>query len=142
MEERRMPELPPRAEVGGLVVEELMGAGGYGVVYRARDARSGCCFALEFIPLEPTAEWGWRELGVLARIGPHHPNVVELWGSGHWREDGHEWLWLKLSFIRGEPLDMWGRRGDVDALGLGDKLLSVGRALAVRVEAAVSPWAA
>ncbi|HEX5747961.1 MAG TPA: serine/threonine-protein kinase [Archangium sp.] len=137
MEEWRMPELPPRAEVGGLVVEELVGAGGYGVVYRARDARSGRCFALKFISLEPTAEWGWRELGALARMGPHHPNVVELWGSGHWREDGHEWLWLKLSFIQGKPLDMWGRRDDVDALGLGDKLLGVGRALAVSHAAGV-----
>jgi serine/threonine protein kinase len=64
-------------------VKEMVGAGGMGEVYRARDTRLGRDVALKFLPAavqsdpERVARFE-REARVLARL--NHPNIASIHG--------------------------------------------------------------
>ncbi|WP_257455643.1 protein kinase family protein [Archangium lipolyticum] len=77
-----MPDLPPGTSINGAVVEELVKAGGYGTVYRARDLVSGTLLAIKFIPLYRAKEWAMRE-SIIARHF-RHENLVQQVGFGYW----------------------------------------------------------
>src|SRR5262249_61424903 len=66
-------------EVPGLVLEEEIGRGGMGVVYRARREADGRTVALKLIPGDEHARWsGW--MGELLDL--RHPNLVPLEAFG------------------------------------------------------------
>jgi serine/threonine protein kinase len=66
-------------EVPGLIVEEEIGRGGMGVVYRARRVQDGRPVALKLIPGAEHARWS-RWLAELADL--RHPNLVPLEAFG------------------------------------------------------------
>jgi serine/threonine-protein kinase len=66
-------------EVPGLAVEEEIGRGGMGVVYRARRLEDGRAVALKLIPGAEHARWS-RWLAELADL--RHPNLVPLEAFG------------------------------------------------------------
>jgi serine/threonine protein kinase len=67
------------AELPGLTLEEEIGRGGMGVVYRARRSEDGRAVALKLIPGAEHARWS-RWLAELADL--HHPNLVPLEAFG------------------------------------------------------------
>ena len=129
-----MTPLPPGTRIGGDVVEALLGAGGFGTVYRVRGP-DGHRTALKLLPLDERAERGWRELSIGTRL--HHPNLVRLLGMGRWPHAEPRFLWLRMELIEGPTLDVWWREHDRDTGEVVDKMLEVGRALAVAHEAGV-----
>lgn len=99
-------QLPPGTELGGYVVEEPLGEGGMGHVYRAVDVRLDRPVALKVLSTnrldiddaqESRARF-LREARALARV--EHDNVVRVFASG---EDGDR-AWMALEVIEGEPL--------------------------------------
>ena len=126
---RDAPELSRGTEVGGLRVEELVDAGGQGTVYRAREPGSGRLYALKFIPLWRAKGWAQREFAIALRL--RHPNLVEMMGFGYWPYVLPEFLWLKMVYVQGRPLDRWVWEENADARALTQKLLGVARGLAV-----------
>jgi serine/threonine-protein kinase len=78
-------------EVPGLTLEEEIGRGGMGVVYRARRADDGRAVALKLIPGAEHARWS-RWLAELA--GLHHPHLIPLEGFGS--HDGLHFLVMPL----------------------------------------------
>jgi serine/threonine protein kinase len=66
-------------EVPGLRIEEEIGRGGMGVVYRARRMEDNCAVALKLIPGAEHARWS-RWMAELADL--RHPNLVPLEGFG------------------------------------------------------------
>ena len=75
--------LTPGTELGPYEIQSLLGAGGMGEVYRARDSRLCRNIALKVIPHE-FAQDGQRmarfkrEAQVLASL--NHPNIASLYG--------------------------------------------------------------
>jgi serine/threonine-protein kinase len=67
------------AEIPGYAVEEEIGRGGMGVVYRARRMEDGQAVALKLIPGAEHARWS-RWLAELADL--RHPNLVRLEAFG------------------------------------------------------------
>jgi serine/threonine-protein kinase len=104
-----LPEIP------GLVLEEEIGRGGMGVVYRARRTSDQRAVALKLIPGAEHARWS-RWIAELADL--HHPNLVPLEAFG--THDGLHFVVMPL--VRGgdlkERLDEFtvGREGNRHAL--------------------------
>jgi eukaryotic-like serine/threonine-protein kinase len=77
------PRLMPGARLGSYQIEQLLGTGGMGEVYRARDTRLGRDVAIKIIsgchPLDDDrrARFG-REARVLASL--NHPNIAAIYG--------------------------------------------------------------
>jgi tetratricopeptide (TPR) repeat protein len=85
-------------------VERIAGQGGMGVVWRARDRRTGEPVALKVtVPVElPRFE---REVSLLAEL--RHPAIVRY--VAHGESDGHPWV--AMEWLEGEDLDVRLSRG-------------------------------
>ena len=129
MDEQDCPHLPPGTDVGGVVIEERVKAGGYGTVFRARDPGTGKLLALKFISLRRAEAWAHRES--LITLSLHHDNLVRQVGCGYWPPDAPRFMWLKMLFVEGPELDVWARLHNPDAWGVVGKMLGVTRGLTV-----------
>jgi eukaryotic-like serine/threonine-protein kinase len=102
-----LAQIPLGTRVGAhYVVESLLGAGGMGVVFRARDERLMRTVALKFVQPHFIAEDGTYErfLGearALARIS--HPNVVDVYAFG----EHQGFPYLVMEFIDGHTAEAW-----------------------------------
>jgi streptogramin lyase/predicted Ser/Thr protein kinase len=98
------------AHLLGYEIEEVIGRGGMGVVYRARDRALDRNVALKLIAPEYSGFTGFRsrflaESRLAASL--EHPNVVPIYGAGD--EDGH--LYLAMRYIEGRDLKKLLRDG-------------------------------
>ncbi|HMG57168.1 MAG TPA: serine/threonine-protein kinase, partial [Kofleriaceae bacterium] len=99
------PRLARGAVLGRYVIEELIGAGGMGVVYRARDPDLGRAVAIKQLG-RVRSDWQWRarllrEAQAMARLA--HPNVVTVYDVGL-AEDG---LFVAMEYVEGVTLRRW-----------------------------------
>ncbi len=95
-------------------VEQELGSGAMGAVYRAewhRDGKSSKCVALKMVALGLLGNEGAmarfeREANILKQL--LHPHIVKLYASGHYRKTP----FIAMEYIDGEPLDrLLARRG-------------------------------
>ena len=94
----------------GYEIEEVIGRGGMGVVYRARDRALERNVALKLIAPEYAGFTGFRgrflaESRLAASL--EHPNVVPIYGAGD--QDGH--LYIAMRYIEGRDLKQILRDG-------------------------------
>jgi serine/threonine-protein kinase len=125
------PPLPPGTRIGGDVVEDVLGLGSYGTVYRMRSPE-GYPSALKLVPLEGDNKRALREVELGSRL--HHPNLVCYLGWGKWPEDNPRFLWMKLRLIEGPTLEQWGQESGRTVGEVVDRMLEVARGLAVAHE--------
>lgn len=103
-------------QVGGFVVERLIGRGGLGEVYLAHRADSDFTqrVALKLLRIDAAerAESFTRERRLLARLD--HPGIARLIDAGR-APDGRPYI--AMDFVDGEPIDSWCARhgADLDA---------------------------
>ncbi|HEX3476141.1 MAG TPA: serine/threonine-protein kinase [Kofleriaceae bacterium] len=93
------------AVLGRYVIEELIGAGGMGVVYRARDPDLGRAVAIKQLG-RVRRDWQWRarllrEAQSMARLA--HPNVVTVYDVGL----AHDGLFVAMEYVEGVTLRRW-----------------------------------
>jgi serine/threonine protein kinase/tetratricopeptide (TPR) repeat protein len=98
------PTLAPGTRLGVYVVETLLGRGGMGDVYRARDPRLDRGVALKILPAGIAANATWlerfsREARALAAL--NHPNIVTIYSTEEF--DGTPFLTMEL--VEGRALD-------------------------------------
>ncbi len=125
------PPLPPGTRIGGDEVEDVLGLGSFGTVYRMRSPE-GYLSALKLVPLEGDNERVWREVELGKHL--HHPNLVRHLGWGRWPEDNPRFLWMTLRLIEGPTLEEWGRERERTPGEVVDKVLEVTRGLAMAHE--------
>ncbi|HUR56622.1 MAG TPA: serine/threonine-protein kinase, partial [Opitutaceae bacterium] len=111
-------EPPAVAEIAawlpGYEMHSLLGRGGMGAVYKARQRHLDRWVALKLLPVEISldeafAERFRREAQTLARLD--HPNIVHIFDFGETTE-GH--LFYAMEFVEGEDLQQRQRRGLID----------------------------
>jgi eukaryotic-like serine/threonine-protein kinase len=113
---------PGARHVGRFRLEEVLGAGGMALVYRAVDEHTGAPAAVKLLADNLAADESFRrrfqrEARLAARLS--HPNVVRVLDAGEY--EGRPWL--ALEYVDGETLaEVLSRRGrlppaEVVALG-------------------------
>ena len=107
--------LQPGAQIGRFTVEGLLGEGGMGAVYKARDAKLGRKVALKVIhadPDEPEADERVKRFLREARSAAarDHPNAVSIFDVGE--EEGLSFIAMEL--VPGEPLRAYVRAAEPD----------------------------
>jgi eukaryotic-like serine/threonine-protein kinase len=121
--------LSPGTQLGPYEVQSLLGAGGMGEVYRARDARLNRTVALKILPAQMAADPGRRqrfEQEARAASALNHPNIVSVYDIGH--QDGLAYIVSEL--IEGEPLREVIKRGPMPVSRLLDLAGQTAAALA------------
>ncbi len=91
------------AEIAGYRIEERIGRGGMGVVYRASQLRLSRRVAIKIIAPDLAETPGFRErFEQEARVAAslHHPSIVAVYDAGE--EDGL--LWLAMQLVEGADL--------------------------------------
>ncbi len=102
--------LPAGQQIGPYEIVSLLGAGGMGEVYRARDSRLGRDVALKVLPPEIAGDPGRRqrfEQEARAASALNHPNILSVYDTG--AQDGLVYIVIEL--IEGETLREWIKRG-------------------------------
>jgi len=119
--------LPSGTRVGAFEILSLLGAGGMGEVYRARDTRLDREVAIKVLSRDLADDPGGRdrferEARAISRLT--HPHICTLYDVGTAEVDGREARFLVMELLDGETL----------AERLGRGALSPGRAIEVAIE--------
>ncbi|MBA3464918.1 MAG: serine/threonine protein kinase [Deltaproteobacteria bacterium] len=107
-------------------IEEELGAGGMGRVYRAKDLELGRDIALKLhaTALAPDDDSLKREAMALAKLT--HPNVVTVYGVGTWQ--GHPWV--AMEYVPGGNARSWLREAKRTPREILALYIAAGRGLA------------
>ena len=114
----------PGCVVGAYVLESLLGKGGMGEGYRARDQRLDRTVAIKFVCAEKSADAGAAgRLAHEARVNSalNHPGIVTVYDIGRYR--GRPFI--VMEFVDGESLSERLKRGPFpvrDAVALGAQI--------------------
>jgi predicted Ser/Thr protein kinase len=123
--------LDPGTAVGGYVVEQLLGHGGMGDVYLARDLALGRQVALKVLPREVSADTKRRDrLHLEGRIlqALRHPNICSVYGTGE--DNGH--AFIAMEHVHGRTLHELSHQERLPA----DRVTSIAIELASALEEA------
>jgi serine/threonine protein kinase len=102
---RHIVALSPSRIAGRYELQEQLGEGGMGVVWRAFDLKTGSAVAIKLMRdiSDPVAVGLFtKEWRALAEIS--HPNIVEVRDVGVIEESGQRKLFLVMPLLRGETL--------------------------------------
>lgn len=118
-------------QIGRYRVKRVLGRGGLGVVYLARDERLERWLALKVLSSALLERPGWRERFVSearALAALQHPNIASV----HSLEEDGPTLFLTMELVRGQTLHSHLRRTPLDLIGA----LRLSRQIAAALEAA------
>ncbi len=98
--------LPPGTRIGGFAIDQFIGRGGMGEVYRAHRADVGFeqRVALKLLRVDalPNEAMFERERRLLARL--EHPGIARLIDGGVTPEGRP---WMAMAYVEGRPIDRW-----------------------------------
>ena len=128
---RRTVRLTPGTQLGSYEIVDLLGAGGMGEVYRARDTRLGRDVAVKTLPDSVTQDPERlarfrREAQVLAAL--NHQHIAGIYGL----EDVDRHRFLVLELVDGETLAMRIQRGPLTI----EEAIPIAREIAEALESA------
>src|SRR5688572_11469761 len=127
--------LSPGTRIGAYDVVSLLGEGGMGQVYRARDAKLGREVAIKILPEQFAADAERvarfeREAKSLAAL--NHPHVAQIYGFEQIVEAGLQTRLLVMELVDGEDLSERIRRGPIPA----DEVVAIARQIVEALDAA------
>ncbi|HEU0034341.1 MAG TPA: serine/threonine-protein kinase [Kofleriaceae bacterium] len=101
------PLRPAGSKIGHYVIESVVGAGGMGVVYAARDRKLGRKVAIKVLrSTQADDRLGarlLREAQAMAKLS--HPNVITVYEAGKVRDE----IYIAMEYVPGETLSSWLR---------------------------------
>src|SRR5437899_3630934 len=119
--------------IGHYEVIDLIGRGGMGEVYRARDARLNRLVAMKFVSSEHVNESARRRFQQEARMASalNHPHIMTVHEAGEF--EGQQYL--VTEFIDGGTIREWAQHNKADSRQVVDLLIGVADGLACAHEA-------
>jgi len=118
------------ATIGHYRIEQRLGAGGMGIVYRAYDVRLQRVVALKFLPPHvSTEDTANRRFFIEARAAAalDHPNICTIFEVGEMAEPGP---FIAMAYYAGETLERTLQRGRLEIPLAVDCALQIARGLA------------
>src|SRR5262249_39358411 len=115
-------------ELGAYEIVGLLGAGGMGEVYRARDHRLARDVALKVLPadlMHDAVHRQWLELEARAVAALDHPNICPVFDIG----EQHRRVWIAMQYVEGETLAERLRRGRLELSAAVDLATQISNAL-------------
>ncbi len=117
-------------------IEELLGKGGMGVVYRARDTRLGRSVALKMLPPELSQDHDrkarfLREAHAAANV--NHPAIAQIYDV----DEGPQGLFIAMELVEGRTVRALVERRELDALGAIEIAMQVASGLQKAHEAGI-----
>ena len=135
-----MPLLTSEGMIGQAIkhyqVEELLGQGGMGVVYKARDTRLGRPVALKVLPPEFTRDEerkGRFKREARAAAAVTHPAIAQIYDV----DEGPEGLFIAMELVEGKTVKALIQGRELDLLGALEIATQVGGGLQKAHEAGV-----
>ena len=129
--------LPSGAKLGPYVVQSLVGAGGMGEVYRARDASLKRDVAIKVLPAsfsrDPDRQRRFQ-LEAEAAAALNHPNILSIYAVG--QQDGSPYIVTEL--LEGETLRERLRRGSLKLRDAIDIAIQTAKGLAAAHEKGIA----
>jgi serine/threonine protein kinase len=109
-------------------VEEILGEGSFGVVYRCTDANLGRAVALKMLHRDAIQEKDLRRFANEGRslASVNHPNVVQIYRLGQYEEQPY----IVMEFLEGRTLRKLLRDGELSVASAVDAMAQVARGLA------------
>ncbi|MCC6426566.1 MAG: serine/threonine protein kinase [Phycisphaerales bacterium] len=122
----------PGASLGPFIIESVIGSGGMGVVFRARQQSPPRPVALK-IMRAPALPGGMlkrftREAAVLARL--QHPSIAQIYSAGVEHRPGGPGPYLAMELVEGTPLDHHIRQHDLSARDRTELMAKIAEAVA------------
>jgi predicted Ser/Thr protein kinase len=117
-------------------VEEQLGKGGMGVVYRARDTRLGRSVALKVLPPELTGDGERRvrfEQEARAASMVNHPAIAQIYDVG----EGPEGFFIAMELVEGKTVKSLIQARELDLLGAIEIAIQVAGGLQKAHEAGI-----
>ncbi|MCH9685461.1 MAG: serine/threonine protein kinase [Deltaproteobacteria bacterium] len=115
------------ATIGRYRVQQRLGSGGMGVVYRAHDGRLDRAVAIKVVRHDRHGQAQLarllREAQAMARI--NHPHVLPVYGSGKFQGR----VFVVMELVDGPSLAQWLREGEHELHEILDKLVQAGQGL-------------
>src|SRR4051812_49695288 len=100
-------QVPAGTDLGGYHIESLIGAGGMGEVYVARDARLHRSVAVKFLSADlATVAFDRFEREARTASSLNHPHIVSVFQVGEWQGRPY----LVTEFVDGGTLRDWTSR--------------------------------
>jgi serine/threonine protein kinase len=120
--------VPIGKAIGHYQIGELIGRGGMGEVYRARDGRLNRTVAVKFLSLHFADESGRRRFQQEARTASalNHPHILTVHEAGEF--EGRQFL--VTEFVDGGTVREWARKNKPDVRQIVDLLIGVADGLA------------
>ncbi len=115
----RPEALPAGTRVGAWRVEEKVGVGGYGAVYRVEDEEHPGVLGALKLALHPDEARAGREV-VLLMEKAVHPHVVRVHGCGRWPHPTEGHPFHVMEWVPGPRLDVWTETRNPSFLGFAE----------------------
>lgn len=104
LDEHEIPTLPPGSRVGKYEIEKVLGVGGMGAVYRAKQSKPHRLVALKLIKAGLMSRKALRrfdlEAEILGRL--HHPNIAQIHEAGIDKKTGSPYF--AMEYVEGHEL--------------------------------------
>ncbi len=115
--------------IGPYAVERLLGEGGMGRVYLARETQPNRLVALKVVRAfsRDSVERLRREIDVLAQL--EHPNIARLYAAGEAEVGASAWPWLAIEYVEGLDLLDHAQARSLDSAARVHQLIAVCRAV-------------
>ena len=128
-------QLSAGAQLGPYRIENTLGAGGMGEVFRARDTRLNRTVAIKFLSEDLATPLARRRFQQEARTASslNHPHILTVHDAGEFEERQY----LVAEFVDGGTLKEWARAEDRSWHQVVDLLVGVGDALATAHSAGI-----
>lgn len=104
--DRTLELVAPGSAIGRYVVGKVIGSGGMGIVYLARDSELDREIALKFLSRDLSHDPDWRsrfrrEAQAIAKL--NHPNIVTIHEVG----EHNGWPFIAMENVKGESIDSY-----------------------------------